>query len=141
MSKKKLYIAYGSNLHRPQMARRCPEATVIGVSQIPNYTLRFRGSGVATIEPRKGSSVPVVVWEISRDDERNLDYYEGFPILYTKQNFKIKLNGETVTAMAYVMTPGRKLSRPPAAYFNTILYGYEDFGFDVAILKKAMLDK
>lgn len=141
MNKKKLYIAYGSNLHRPQMARRCPEATVIGVSRIPNYTIRFRGSGVATIEPRKGSNVPVVVWEISRNDEQNLDYYEGFPFLYTKQDFKIELNEETVTAMAYVMTPGRKLARPPVAYFNTILYGYEDFGFEVEILKKAALNK
>ncbi len=135
MTTKRLYIAYGSNLHRGQMAHRCPDATVEGVSSIPDYTLLFRGSGVATIEPKKGDSVPIVVWNISKHDEQRLDIYEGFPHLYIKQDFKIKLNGESVTAMAYIMTPGRVIAEPPVHYYNTILTGYKDFGFDTAYLK------
>lgn len=136
MTTKRLYIAYGSNLHRGQMAHRCPDAKVEGVSSIPDYTLLFRGSGVATIEPKKGDSVPILVWSISKRDEQHLDIYEGFPHLYIKQDFTIELNGETVTAMAYIMTPGRKIAPPPATYYNTILTGYEDFGFDTGYLKK-----
>lgn len=36
---KKLYIAYGSNLNLPQMAVRCPTATVKGSGEIKGYEL------------------------------------------------------------------------------------------------------
>ncbi len=58
----KLYIAYGSNLNLSQMKHRCPTARVIGTSELKDYELVFRGSGhnaVATVEPCKGSTVPV----------------------------------------------------------------------------------
>ena len=44
MKNKKYYIAYGSNLNLPQMAFRCPTAKVVGVSEIKDYELLFRGS-------------------------------------------------------------------------------------------------
>ena len=47
------------------------------------------------------------------------------------------LNGETVTAMAYIMSPGRKETPPSDTYFNTIATGYEDFGFDIKYLRQA----
>lgn len=137
MKKKRLYIAYGSNLHKRQMAYRCPDAKVKGITSIPDYTLLFRGSGVATIEPKKGDSVPIAVWSISEQDEKRLDLYEGFPQLYTKEDFTVELNGETVTAMAYVMTPGKQIAPPPLSYYETILTGYNDFGLDTDYLKKA----
>ena len=133
---RRLYLAYGSNLHRGQMARRCPTATILGISEIPDYTLTFRGSGVATIEPKKGDSVPVLVWSITKRDEQSLDIYEGSPRLYVKQDFTIVLNGEKIKAMAYVMTPGRPLAVPPSSYYNTILTGYKEFGFDLSYLSK-----
>ena len=75
------YIAYGSNLNRAQMALRCPDAKVVGTGEIKDYELLFRGNrngAVATVEPKKGESVPVLIWEISPRDEFNLDRYEGF---------------------------------------------------------------
>ena len=76
MEKRKKYIAYGSNLNLEQMARRCPTAKVIGAGEIRDHELLFRGyreSAVATVEPKKGASVPVLIWEIGPEDERNLD--------------------------------------------------------------------
>ena len=32
----KLYLAYGSNLNKEQMAYRCPDAVPVGISRIPN---------------------------------------------------------------------------------------------------------
>ena len=67
MEKRKKYIAYGSNLNLEQMARRCPTAKVIGAGEIRDHELLFRGyreSAVATVEPKKGASVPVLIWEI-----------------------------------------------------------------------------
>lgn len=136
----KTYIAYGSNINTEQMSHRCPDARVIGTSVVPDHKLVFRGhseGAVATIEPEKGSSVPVLVWKISKRDEAHLDMYEGFPRLYVKKDYKIDLDGRKITAMAYIMTPGRVEGRPSSYYFNVIAEGYREFGFDLAFLRRS----
>lgn len=127
MEKKKLYIAYGSNMNEGQMSFRCPTAKIVGKSIIKNYELLFRGrkhSAVATIEPKRGSEVPVLLWEICPDDERALDRYEGYPNLYIKKNFEVKLNGHTVSAMAYIMNDGYSIGIPSLTYTEIIHEGY-----------------
>lgn len=131
----KYYLAYGSNLNVEQMRYRCPGAKRIGTTNLNGYRLTFRGNnrsnGVANIEPRHGSSVPVGIWSITDRDESNLDRYEGFPFLYDKVTFKVQLPDlRTVDAIAYIMTGGRPWARPSAYYLETIKQGYRDFGFD-----------
>jgi gamma-glutamylcyclotransferase (GGCT)/AIG2-like uncharacterized protein YtfP len=136
-----LYIAYGSNLNLEQMANRCPTAKVVGASKINNYRLLFRGShagAVATIEPYKGGSVPVLIWEITPGDETALDRYEGWPFLYRKETLKVRLDGKYVTAMVYLMNEGRPLGQPSCYYYSTILDGYKSGGFQVDILRNAV---
>ena len=138
-----LYLAYGSNLNLEQMANRCPTAKVVGNSKINGYRLLFRGAhagAVATIEPFKGESVPVLAWEITPADEAALDRYEGWPFLYRKETIKVRLNGKTVQAMVYIMNEGRPLGQPSCYYYSTILDGYKSAGFDVEILRKAVAD-
>lgn len=139
----KLYLAYGSNLNLEQMANRCPTAKVVGNSKRNGYRLLFRGAhagAVATIEPFKGESVPVLAWEITPADEAALDRYEGWPFLYRKETIKVRLNGKTVQAMVYIMNEGRPLGQPSCYYYSTILDGYKSAGFDVEILRKAVAD-
>lgn len=62
MSKKQLYIAYGSNINLEQMAH----SKVVGTSEIKGFELEFRG--VATIVPKDNASVPVLICEIENDD-------------------------------------------------------------------------
>jgi len=125
----KYYLAYGSNLNKRQMARRCPDAVPVGTVTISNYELVFRG--VATIEPKMGASVQCAVWKISPEDERSLDRYEGYPRLYVKQDFWVQVNGKSFRAMAYVMVNNiRPKSPPPTDYLRTIVEGYADFGLD-----------
>ena len=136
-----LYIAYGSNLNLSQMKHRCPTARVIGVSEIKDYELVFRGSrysAVATIEPCEGSNVPVLLWGIQQEDEKSLDRYERYPNFYEKENMEIVLNGSTVSAMVYVMTPGHELGIPSERYKRSIEDGYMDAGFDTDILQNAV---
>jgi len=128
-----LYLAYGSNLNVPQMKNRCLDAEPIGKSAITDYRLAFRGnsrSGVLNIEPFPGSSVPVVIWNISERDEEALDMYEGYPHLYTKQTFTVEFEGSQLQAMAYIMTPGHKYAPPFDSYLRTVADGYDYFGFD-----------
>jgi len=139
----KLYIAYGSNLNRAQMADRCPTAKVLGSSVMEDWRLLFRGEhegAVATVEPFQGCSVPVLVWEITPADEAALNRYEGWPFFYRKETVKVQLNGKTVTAMVYIMNEGRPLGQPNCYYYSVILAGYKDAGFDVEILRQATID-
>ena len=139
--KERLYIAYGSNLNRPQMAFRCPTAKVAGTSELKGYELLFRGGrlgAVATVEPKEGSSVPVLLWKIREADEAALDRYEGYPRFYGKKMMEVDLNGKKVSAMVYVMTPGYEFGIPSDSYADTILKGYEEAGFDPQILEDAI---
>ena len=125
----KYYLAYGSNLNKRQMKRRCPGAVPVGSVTIQDYELVFRG--VATIEPKAGASVQCGIWKINAEDERSLDRYEGFPRLYEKQHFWVPLNGKTVRALAYIMVEGKHRKQPPYTdYLMTIMEGYDDFSFD-----------
>jgi gamma-glutamylcyclotransferase (GGCT)/AIG2-like uncharacterized protein YtfP len=141
-TKRRLYIAYGSNLNLEQMARRCPTATAIGTATMRNWRLMFRGwrcGAVATVERLRGSSVPVLVWELQPKDEEALDHYEGWPHLYRKEMLRIKLDGRTVSAMIYIMNEdGHPYGLPDSCYTNTIRKGYQSAGFDVDILRIAV---
>lgn len=139
---KKFYLAYGSNLNKGQMQHRCPEATAIGTAFIEGYRLLYKGSKTGsflTIEKKRGSKVPVGVWEVSEKDERRLDCYEGCPTFYYKKEIKITLNetGEEVDAFVYIMHEERSLGIPHIFYVRICEEGYRDFGFDKAYLKQA----
>lgn len=130
----KYYIAYGSNLNLAQMERRCPDACVVGPAILHDYELVFRGHeqhAVASIEKKAGSQVPVVIWSISPSDEKSLDRYEGWPRLYIKKHLKVQLRDKNISAMAYVMTQGRCYGSPSSHYLDTIVDGYDSFGFDM----------
>ena len=137
MAKSKLYVAYGSNLNLSQMARRCPNAKVVGCGVLKDYQLTFRR--VATIEPVKGAKTPVGVWEITPTDERNLDIYEGYPSYYRKETVKVNLHDRTVEAMVYIMNGGEP-SLPNEYYYGTIRRGYADVGLDEKYLYTALAD-
>ena len=139
--KERLYIAYGSNLNLPQMAFRCPTAEVAGKSELKGYELLFRGGrrgAVATVEPKDGGSVPVLLWKIREADEEALDRYEGYPHFYEKQMMEVELDGKPVSAMVYVMTPGHEFGIPSDYYADVIREGYEKAGFDLQILEDAI---
>ncbi len=143
MENKNIYIAYGSNLNLAQMADRCPTARVVGATTMNDSRLLFRGphgGAVATVEPFKGGSVPVLVWEITEADEAALDRYEGWPYLYRKETVKVKLNGKAVKAMVYIMNEGRPLGQPSSYYYSIIFEGYKAAGFDIEILRQATID-
>ena len=139
---KKVYLAYGSNLNLEQMGERCPDAAVIGTTVLHDYQLLFRGgrhNGVATIEMKRGSSVPALLWEITEKCEKALDRYEGHPHLYRKKRLMVNLDGDELFAKAYVMNEGPPLAMPDGYYYSIILDGYHDCGFDEQILKEAVM--
>lgn len=136
--KKKLYIAYGSNLNKEQMLRRCPNAKFVGIGKLENYSLEFRR--VLTVIPTPGLNVPVAVWEISPSDEAHLDIYEAFPYTYSKQSLHVNFaDGTGCSAMAYIMNGGY-LAPPSASYFDIVAQGFRDCGLDERALQQALME-
>lgn len=136
-----LYLAYGSNLNKRQMAHRCPTAKFICTSVLEGYELLFRGghgSAVANIEPKKDNSVPVGIWEIADRDEKALDIYEGYPQLYRKESVKVKVNGKKQEVMVYIMNEGKPLNAPSLYYYNVIEEGYCDCDINTLALEEAL---
>ncbi len=141
MQENQLYIAYGSNLNLPQMAERCPNAEVVGPTEIKGYELLFRGGrrgGVATIEPCESSAVPVLLWEVTPQDEKALDCYEGFPYFYHRETVDVEIGGKTVPAMVYVMNDGHQAGMPSDYYLGVIQQGYRTAGFNSEVLDTAL---
>ena len=129
-----LYFAFGSNLHKKQMKRRCKDSKYIGCYTLKNYKLSFRtGSysrgimkmGVADIEKKRNSKVLGEIYNISKRDEKKLDVYEDFPTLYIKKYFKIL--GKKV--MFYYMPRKSRHVSPSKRYLNIIIKGYKDCGY------------
>lgn len=127
--KKRLYIAYGSNMDKVQMAVRCPNAQVAGKAYIEGWELTM--PFYANIERAEGKRTPALIWEISRGDEKKLDRYEGYPDCYDKVDILVNIEGTRVSAMAYVMTEEykKKARKPRSGYVEQILHGYREAGF------------
>ena len=139
---KKYYIAYGSNLNVQQMSYSCPGARVVGISVIKGYELIYKGSKTGsylTIEKKKGGIVPVAVWEVTADDEKRLDAYEGYPNFYYKTEMKLQLKGarKRIKAFVYIMHEERKLGIPSTFYMQTCIEGYHNFSFNLDSLFEA----
>ena len=139
--RRKLYIAYGSNLNKGQMAWRCPTARYVGTGMVEGYELKFKGrpdGAYATIDPKKGGSVPVAIWEIQPYDEFRLNQYEGYPNNYFTRNIPVKIGNHEVTGMVYIMNLRAQANLPSKHYYDTVEQGYKDCGLDTAYLEAAM---
>lgn len=143
---KRYYIAYGSNLNVRQMRWRCPGARIIGTAELQDYRLLFKGSKTGsylTVEPEKGCTVPVAVWEVSDQDELALDRYEGYPSFYYKTEMTLDVKGIRTgklrrrRAFVYIMREERPYGIPTSSYMSTCGQGYRFFGFPVDKLLEA----
>ena len=130
-----LYFAYGSNLHHFQMKRRCKDSIFLKKINLKDFRLTFRSKyRAADIEIKKNSIVPGALFEISKSDEKKLDVYEDFPILYTKYYFYYY--GKKV--MTYTMVNKTIFKYPTERYLNIVIKGYKDCKLDKKCLLKAL---
>jgi gamma-glutamylcyclotransferase len=129
---RQLYFAYGSNMIRQPMSKRCPEAELMGIAVLDGYRFLINSWGVATIIEDSYSKVYGIVWNISDKDERSLDIYEGVAAgVYVKKHMEIARVTEEddhhhVSALVYVAAdsaPGKSRT------------GYVDAIIDAAVRK------
>lgn len=103
--------------------------------KLEGYRLTFcgrgKGCGVATILPEEGSRVEGVLWKITPECEKSLDFYEGYPHLYGKETVLVQgKDGVKREVMAYTMNAPYKdqPAIPSDLYFMGIVEGCHQNG-------------
>ena len=78
-----LYAAYGSNMHPEQMLQRAPHSPMAGTGWLHGWRLTFGGEDIgwegalATVVEDPVAKVFVVLYDMTKEDEKNLDRWEG----------------------------------------------------------------
>ena len=117
------------------MKKRCKDSIFLKKITVSNFRLTFRSKyRAADIEPKKNSRVPGALFDISKIDEKKLDVYEDYPVLYKKHYFSYY--GKKV--MTYTMTKKTPFTFPTERYLNIVKRGYKDCDLDIRYLKKAL---
>ena len=130
-----LYFAYGSNLNLFQMKRRCKDSVFLKKYDLKGYRLNFRSKyRAADIEKSKNSLVPGALFELSKSDEKKLDVYEDYPILYKKLYFTYY----NKNVMTYTMVNKTEFRYPTERYLNVVKQGYKDCNLNISYLIKAL---
>lgn len=107
-----LYFAYGSNMDEDQMNHRCPFAEKIATGFLSDHKLIIShkskkwAGGVLSVKPETSKKVWGAIYDITQSDLDNLDYYEGWPKVYSRKILKVNvvndLNQITGTKDCYV---------------------------------------
>src|SRR5210317_1520733 len=130
-----LYFAYGSNLNLFQMKRRCKDSIFLKKINLKDFRLTFRSKyRAADIEPKKNSTVPGGLFNISKSDEKKLDVYEDYPSLYRK--FYFTYYGKKV--MTYTMVNKTPFRFPTERYLNIVKKGYKNCKLEKKYLANAL---
>jgi len=136
----RLYFAYGSNLHRRAMARRCPRSHPLVRATVTGYRLVFRG--FADLLAETDGMVEGALYRITPACLRALDAYEDVPVHYRRATLTALTDDGPREALAYVMTLSGENTgfAPPAlAYYGEIARGYADWDLDQHALRRARL--
>ena len=133
-----LYFAYGSNLNHYQMKNRCIGSKFVKKYILKGYKLCFSHKtnrsvyGHANIIKNKKSEVQGALWNITKDDENELDGYEGVDYNYYHKEY-FNLNSKKV--LVY-MQKKYYIQKPNSTYLHTIIEGYKDCILDIRKLKR-----
>src|ERR671913_576533 len=107
-----LYFAYGSNMDRNAMLRRCPASKPVGIGRLMRHRFIVFDEGYASVTRDPQRAVWGMVWDLALADVPALDRYESLSTgLYTKVIQPVVTGQGPRRALVYV---GRS-ARPGAA--------------------------
>jgi len=122
-----LYFAYGSNLDRALMRANCPTARPLGVAMLDNHRFIIAACGYASVQPRVGSNVPGVLWQITPRDEDALDRYESIATgLYDRATLPVRRQGGRMNVLVYIAC-ARGTGRPQPGYLERVMAAARDW--------------
>lgn len=128
------YFAYASNLNKKQMKERIPNSKPLFTATLPNYQLIFTGwsrmlqGGSASIKLSRGNKVIGAIYEVSEQDIRQLDRYEGLPNNYMRIDITVYDEaGNQTKAFTYIKKGKLEETKPSQRYLQIIQKGYKDW--------------
>ncbi|ASU77567.1 gamma-glutamylcyclotransferase [Actinopolyspora erythraea] len=129
-----LYAAYGSNMDPAQMLERAPHSPMTGTGWLMDWRLTFGGEDVgwegalATIVEEPGAQVFTVLYDVTPEDEQELDRWEGSDLgLHKKLRLRIQTLDGPALAWLYVLD-AYEGGLPSARYLGLIADAAERAG-------------
>lgn len=105
-----IYAAYGSNMDPEQMLERAPHSPMAGTGWLMGWRLTFAGEdlgwegALATVVEDADAQVFVVLYDMSTEDERSLDRWEGSELgFHNKIRLRVQTLEGSVLAWLYVL--------------------------------------
>jgi gamma-glutamylcyclotransferase (GGCT)/AIG2-like uncharacterized protein YtfP len=121
-----LYFAYGANMERAAMARRCPGATVLGTARLRGWRYVI-ADGYGSIAPTPGSCVFGVLWRLTPRDLAALNAFESLDSgLYRRAMLTVEAGATRVRALVYVGNRRGK-RRPMPGYQERLVAAAEQW--------------
>jgi cation transport regulator ChaC len=116
-----LHFAYGSNMDRAAMARRCPGAVALGRTILDNHRFIITADGYASVQRAPGEQVHGVLWRLTPRDLAALNAYEGLDSgLYTRVMMPVRSDERRVSAMVY-LGRSRREGKPKPGYMESVI--------------------
>jgi gamma-glutamylcyclotransferase (GGCT)/AIG2-like uncharacterized protein YtfP len=116
-----LHFAYGSNMDRAAMARRCPGATCIGRAILEDHRFFIMTEGYASVQRTPGHQVHGVLWRLTPRDLAALNAYESLHSgLYTRTMMPVRLDERRVSALVY-LGRSRSSGKPKPGYMDAVI--------------------
>ncbi len=130
-----LYFAYGSNMQRAAMTRRCPGARAIGPARLDGYRFFVGIDGWGSVKREPGKTVHGVLWRLTPRDIAALHAYELLHQgLYDVRYLPVRSGTRRVTAMIYLLRR-RAAGKPKPGYVEMIASAARDWKLPEAYIR------
>jgi hypothetical protein len=130
-----LHFAYGSNMSRPLMRKRCPAAQAIGPATLAGRRFVITPEGYGSIAAHAGAVVHGVLWRLTPRDLAAINAYESLDSgLYVRRIFSVRHGARWVAALTFVARrEGEGAPRP--GYIAIVADAARDWGFPKAYIR------
>ena len=127
-----LYFAYGANMERAAMGKRCPGAQPLGPALLRGWRYVI-AQGYGSVAPAPGMRVFGVLWRLTPRDLAALNAFESLDSgLYRRAMLTVEIGGPRVRALVYVGEQrGRR--RPMPGYQERVVAAAEDWKLPIAL--------
>ena len=123
-----LHFAYGSNMDRAAMLRRCPGAHAIGTARLDAWRFIVTRDGYASVVPAPGEVVHGVLWRLGPRDLAAVNAYESLDSgLYRRRMLAVSCGGRRLPALVYVAREHRA-GRPKPGYQDLVVAAARAWG-------------
>ena len=123
-----LYFAYGANMERAAMAKRCPGAQPLGPRAPARLALCDRAAATARSRRRRGGGVFGVLWRLTPRDLAALNVFESLDSgLYRRAMLTVEIGGPARAGAGLCRASNAAGAAPMPGYQERLVAAAEDW--------------